>query len=318
MPLLYAYAVVETLFRACAPASFCTRRGRRSCSPPDTVSLLECLLAPQERRLTAAQPAYGAVGAFCSHKEKRCSRRLGKVHVFPDFMWNSSGQEEAPYLMEGSESPSSPVSAADFTIVLVSDSIKEEEESYPLAYASPGEGKRNNFPAGFPPLSPEPKGNFLDPDDGNESDDSTSVSSGEVFTPVKFLSSIKKEKGAYPIAKKNPKEAKNDVSPARFPPLTSESVVNVLDPVDGDQSDGSMGVSAEEEFTIVMITDIKEEEDTYPIAHQSTTEVKRAKSRAAHQSETGSTKQHRIHKTEKFFACTECEKKFNTKALLVE
>ncbi|XP_078512696.1 uncharacterized protein LOC144772329 [Lissotriton helveticus] len=98
----------------------------------------------------------------------------------------------------------------------------------------------------------------------------------------------------------------------------------------GSEMKGSASNFKEKDFTIEIISDvIKVEEEPYPVADQDSGEDKNTHSPAAKQAEARSMPEEefdpcfqksyqQVYKSERCFACTECEKRFNQKELLVE
>ncbi|XP_078512713.1 uncharacterized protein LOC144772339 isoform X2 [Lissotriton helveticus] len=107
----------------------------------------------------------------------------------------------------------------DLTIVMISDSIKEEEKPFPMAELNPGDVK--NFPGTAGPVitnsvsrSKEKEG--LCPLDNEDPDrrHKDSLSQKQEFTIEMTSNSIKEEEEAFPMAELNPGDVKNSRSPA--------------------------------------------------------------------------------------------------------
>ncbi|KAJ1112146.1 hypothetical protein NDU88_000414 [Pleurodeles waltl] len=213
----------------------------------------------------------------------------------------STGTEHDPdpclldeYFLKGRESPTCPSSGEEVAIVMIPDSIKEEEESYPLADQIPEVVKSIPCPVGFPSLSSEPEVKFLDPVDGGRRHDSSNVSTGMADIASLISSNMKEE------------------TDACFAAHWNSELKESIDSLTGGQlatSGASQSLS----------------DDSNTIFDQET-EDKRGSE--AHHSEARSTSEKEHHtwllkytqrtlKNERRFACTECGKRFNKKELLL-
>ncbi|KAJ1112239.1 hypothetical protein NDU88_000507 [Pleurodeles waltl] len=115
--------------------------------------------------------------------------------------------------LKGRASPSSPCSATEeeFTIVLVTDGIKEEEESYPVAHQHHEDVKNPPNPVGDAVAASEISQDIMEKDKirlQQESEDEQK-NAEEEFKIVMISDGIKEEVEDYPVTGLGPEEAKH-------------------------------------------------------------------------------------------------------------
>ncbi|XP_078512592.1 uncharacterized protein LOC144772249 isoform X2 [Lissotriton helveticus] len=209
------------------------------------------------------------------------SREVGQYPVDP---LNTETRESTYPLRTGEE----------VSVVMIPDTIKEEEESYPLAGQIPEVVESIPCPAGFTSLSSEPEVKFLDPVDGGRRKDSSNVSTG-MADFASLISSNMKEEAEACLAAHWSSEVKGNIDNLSGGQLASSGVTQSLIDDNSTMFDQEMEVKVGSE------------------AHPSG-----AGSKSEKEPETWLLKYtQRTNKSERRFACSECGKKFNKKELLL-